>query len=329
MNTKHFSHFLLYTFIAWPPHPKVKKSIVCYTGQIYYVENNLMYNFHWLADNKVCSFLYVLLWGNFIYRMHLQACIIFHKINLSIYFLITVSSHLYKYLNACHQLEYELLFHWRYTFEHLFYKFAIQYFLYELRLAKWLLWPVPLLGCRRLPNLLKCTEFCHITTQSEQKQQHHSTPLVLVVLLGSELLSVLITLLWLDLKGFLCIILTASLLPNTLNFSYNLIVLIIGNGTVNGLEYHSSALTASNAPPPPPPPPPPPHLPPPLPPPPPPSPPRRRRRRPSFLLQSETTFTAEHKKFTIRHNALCVKSRHLSCNEDYTTNVWPSWKDKN
>jgi len=53
--------------------------------------------------------------------------------------------------------------------------------------------PVPPFGCRQLPNLLKCTECHHVTTQSEQKQQHHSMPLVLVVLLGSELLSVLIT----------------------------------------------------------------------------------------------------------------------------------------
>ena len=67
-----------------------------------------MYNIQWLVDNKVWSFLYELLWGNFICRMHLQPCITFHKINLPSYFLITVSSHLYTYPTACHQLVYEL-----------------------------------------------------------------------------------------------------------------------------------------------------------------------------------------------------------------------------
>ena len=54
-----------------------------------------MYNIQGLADNKVCSCLYVLPWSNFICRLHLQAHITFHKVNLSSYILITVSSHLY------------------------------------------------------------------------------------------------------------------------------------------------------------------------------------------------------------------------------------------
>ena len=60
----------------------------------------------------MCSCFYVLLWDNFICRMHLQPCITFHKINLSSYFLITVSSHLYTYPIACHQLVYELFVYW-------------------------------------------------------------------------------------------------------------------------------------------------------------------------------------------------------------------------
>ena len=98
-------------FIAWSPLPQVKKNYyMLYRTNLLRGNKYLMYIIQWLADNKVCSCLYVLLWGNFICRMHLQACIKFHKINLPNYFLITVSSHLYTYPTSCHQLVYELLF---------------------------------------------------------------------------------------------------------------------------------------------------------------------------------------------------------------------------
>jgi len=78
-----------------------------------------MYYIEILADNKVCSCLYVSLWGNLIHRMHLQACITFHKINLSNYFFINVSSHLYTYPTACHQLVCVSFVYFRCTYWHL------------------------------------------------------------------------------------------------------------------------------------------------------------------------------------------------------------------
>ena len=81
----------------------------------------LMYNIQWLSDNKVCSCFYVLLWDNFICTMHLQACITFHKINLSSYVLITVRSYLYTYPTACHQLVNELFVYFRCTYWNLFF----------------------------------------------------------------------------------------------------------------------------------------------------------------------------------------------------------------
>jgi len=67
-------------------------------------------------------------------------------------------------------------------------------------------------------------------------------PLVFVVLLGSELLSVLITLLWLNFKGFFCIILTNCFLT-LIYFSYNVSSLVTGNAWVNGNENYSSTFT--------------------------------------------------------------------------------------
>ena len=55
----------------------------------------LMYYIQWLANNTVYCSLCVSHWGSFICRLHLQPCITFHKVNLSSYILITVSSHLY------------------------------------------------------------------------------------------------------------------------------------------------------------------------------------------------------------------------------------------
>ena len=167
-----------------------------------------MYNIQRLRDNKMCTCLYVLVWDNFTCRMQLQASITFHKINLSSYFLTTVSWHLHTYSTACHQLVYESFVYFRCI--HIYF-FAIKNDLYKLSLTNWLMCTVFPKGCLWLPNLLKCTAFCHITTQSEQKQQNHRMPLVRVVLLGSELLSELITSLWLNLKGFLWILMTVRL----------------------------------------------------------------------------------------------------------------------
>jgi len=81
----------------------------------------LMYDTQILADNKVCSCLCVSLWGNFICRMHLQACITFFKVNLSNYFLIIVSWHIYTYPTACQQLVCESFVYFRCTYWHLLY----------------------------------------------------------------------------------------------------------------------------------------------------------------------------------------------------------------
>ena len=81
----------------------------------------VMYNMSWFANNNVCSCLYVLLWGNFICRMHIQTCITFHKRNLSSYFLIIVSSHHYTYPTAYDQLVYELFVCLRCTYHPLFF----------------------------------------------------------------------------------------------------------------------------------------------------------------------------------------------------------------
>ena len=73
-----------------------------------------MYTIQLLADNKVCSCLYVLLWGNFICRMQLQAWIAFHNRNLFIYiqiivllYLVSFSWNLKKklYYPVCHRTE--------------------------------------------------------------------------------------------------------------------------------------------------------------------------------------------------------------------------------
>ena len=165
----------------------------------------------------MCSCLYVLLWGNFICRMHLQACIKFHKINLPNYFLITVSSHLYTYPTSCHQLVYELLF---ISDVHTNSCCLICYTI--------LLIPTSSPKLIVVPGTFSWLSLAPETSQVHRIWPHHYTVWTETAalqhascscsFLWSELLSVSITLLWLNFKGFLCIILTVRLLPNAYIF---------------------------------------------------------------------------------------------------------------
>ena len=143
----------------------------------------------------------MLLWGNFIYRLHLQACITFHKINLSINFQ-SLSAHIYTNIQM-HVTSWCMSFlfigdtHTNTCFKNLQYNISYTSFLSQTDCcARYLLLAVV------RSQIFSIAQNVTTSLHSLNRNSSITACLVLVVLLGSELLSVLISWLWLNLKGF-------------------------------------------------------------------------------------------------------------------------------
>jgi hypothetical protein len=186
------------------------------------VEINIYYKI--LPSNKTCFCLCVLLWGSFVHRMLVDMCV-YHMSQKNF---ILVFSDLCWHRSVHWPLSiltvgYKFLFIWGAQINNFFLLtweiiFAYTSFLLQTDCCRWYLL-LAVIGswiCSSAQNIT--TSLCSL---------HRSSCIavcliILVAILGSELLSVLIILLWLDPRECLWVVFTGRLVPSAYAFSIQL-----------------------------------------------------------------------------------------------------------